>query len=222
MLDRRRVRPPPSSTPFPSRTRAHRSRGLRRHLHASKARTTRSSRCCSRPSTPSACSSRPRSRSRSPRSPMTLAQTRVRPAARVAAAGSTSASARRSSRTSRSGSRCRGRSPAARMRELVLAIRAIWARWHEGTPLDFRGEFYTHTLMTPFFNPGPEPVRRAAHLPRRRRSAHDRGRGRGRRRLHGAPVLDREVHARDDAPRARARARARAAARSPTSRSRSR
>ncbi len=47
--------------------------------------------------------------------------------------------------------------PAARMRELVLAIRAIWASWHEGTPLDFRGEFYTHTLMTPFFNPGRNP-----------------------------------------------------------------
>ncbi|MGH8978410.1 MAG: TIGR03617 family F420-dependent LLM class oxidoreductase, partial [Acidimicrobiia bacterium] len=48
-------------------------------------------------------------------------------------------------------------SPAARMRELVLAIRAIWASWHEGTRLDFRGDFYTHTLMTPFFNPGPNP-----------------------------------------------------------------
>ena len=47
--------------------------------------------------------------------------------------------------------------PAARMRELVLAIRAIWASWHEGTQLDFRGEFYTHTLMTPFFDPGPNP-----------------------------------------------------------------
>lgn len=47
--------------------------------------------------------------------------------------------------------------PAARMRELVLAIRAIWARWNEGTPLDFRGEFYQHTLMTPFFDPGPNP-----------------------------------------------------------------
>ena len=45
--------------------------------------------------------------------------------------------------------------PAARMREMVLAIRAIWARWHEGTKLDFQGEFYTHTLMTPFFDPGP-------------------------------------------------------------------
>ena len=47
--------------------------------------------------------------------------------------------------------------PVDRMRELVLAIRAIWATWHEGTPLDFRGEFYRHTLMTPFFNPGPNP-----------------------------------------------------------------
>ncbi len=47
--------------------------------------------------------------------------------------------------------------PAARMRELVLAIRAIWACWNDGTPLEFRGEFYRHTLMTPFFNPGPNP-----------------------------------------------------------------
>jgi probable F420-dependent oxidoreductase len=47
--------------------------------------------------------------------------------------------------------------PAARMRELVLAIQAIWASWHEGAPLAFRGEFYTHTIMTPFFNPGPNP-----------------------------------------------------------------
>ncbi len=47
--------------------------------------------------------------------------------------------------------------PAARMRELILAIRAIWACWEEGTKLDFRGDFYTHTLMTPFFNPGPNP-----------------------------------------------------------------
>ena len=47
--------------------------------------------------------------------------------------------------------------PAARMREMVLAIRAIWASWHEGVKLDFQGDFYTHTLMTPFFNPGPSP-----------------------------------------------------------------
>jgi probable F420-dependent oxidoreductase len=47
--------------------------------------------------------------------------------------------------------------PAARMRELILAIRAIWASWAGDGTLDFRGEFYTHTLMTPFFNPGPNP-----------------------------------------------------------------
>ena len=45
--------------------------------------------------------------------------------------------------------------PAPRMRELVLAMRAIWSSWQDGTKLDFRGDFYTHTLMTPFFNPGP-------------------------------------------------------------------
>ena len=43
--------------------------------------------------------------------------------------------------------------PAPRMRELILAIRAIWDTWQNGTPLAFRGEFYTHTLMTPFFTP---------------------------------------------------------------------
>jgi probable F420-dependent oxidoreductase len=43
--------------------------------------------------------------------------------------------------------------PAARMKELVEAIRAIWATWLDGAPLQFRGEFYTHTLMTPFFTP---------------------------------------------------------------------
>jgi probable F420-dependent oxidoreductase len=47
--------------------------------------------------------------------------------------------------------------PAARMREYVLAMRAIWACWNDGTKLDFRGDFYTHTLMTPFFSPGPNP-----------------------------------------------------------------
>ena len=47
--------------------------------------------------------------------------------------------------------------PAARMREFILALRAIWASWATGEPLRFRGEFYTHTLMTPFFDPGPNP-----------------------------------------------------------------
>jgi probable F420-dependent oxidoreductase len=47
--------------------------------------------------------------------------------------------------------------PAPRMREYLLALRAIWSCWNEGTALNFRGEFYRHTLMSPFFNPGPNP-----------------------------------------------------------------
>ena len=47
--------------------------------------------------------------------------------------------------------------PAARMREFILAMRAIWDGWNTGSRLEFRGEFYTHTLMTPFFDPGPNP-----------------------------------------------------------------
>jgi probable F420-dependent oxidoreductase len=43
--------------------------------------------------------------------------------------------------------------PAARMREMIQAIRAIWDTWLNGTPLQFRGDFYRHTLMTPFFTP---------------------------------------------------------------------
>jgi probable F420-dependent oxidoreductase len=43
--------------------------------------------------------------------------------------------------------------PAARMREFILAMRAIWDCWHQGEPLNFDGEFYTHTLMTPMFSP---------------------------------------------------------------------
>jgi probable F420-dependent oxidoreductase len=47
--------------------------------------------------------------------------------------------------------------PASRMREMVMAIKAIWSNWREGGRLDFQGEFYQHTLMTPMFNPGPNP-----------------------------------------------------------------
>src|SRR3954466_15039549 len=47
--------------------------------------------------------------------------------------------------------------PAPRMREFVLAVRAIFDAWANGSALDFRGDFYTHTLMTPFFDPGPNP-----------------------------------------------------------------
>jgi len=47
--------------------------------------------------------------------------------------------------------------PAKRMREIVLAIKAIFARWEGVAELDFRGEFYRHTLMIPAFDPGPNP-----------------------------------------------------------------
>nr|MDJ0851596.1 TIGR03617 family F420-dependent LLM class oxidoreductase [Myxococcota bacterium] len=47
--------------------------------------------------------------------------------------------------------------PAARMREFILAMRAIWDCWYEGKRLDFRGDFYQHTLMTPMFTPTNNP-----------------------------------------------------------------
>jgi probable F420-dependent oxidoreductase len=47
--------------------------------------------------------------------------------------------------------------PAARMREIVLAVKAILASWQDGTRLDFRGEHTRHTLMPPTFVPGPNP-----------------------------------------------------------------
>lgn len=45
--------------------------------------------------------------------------------------------------------------PAERMREYVQALQAIWTCWQTGEKLDFRGEFYQHTLMTPMFSPEP-------------------------------------------------------------------
>lgn len=45
--------------------------------------------------------------------------------------------------------------PAAKMRETVLAIRALWDCWQNRTPLNFTGEFFRLNLMTPFFDPGP-------------------------------------------------------------------
>ncbi|MGD0748699.1 MAG: TIGR03617 family F420-dependent LLM class oxidoreductase [Acidimicrobiales bacterium] len=47
--------------------------------------------------------------------------------------------------------------PIARMREMVGALRAVFATWESGERLDFRGEFWSHTLMPPMFNPGPNP-----------------------------------------------------------------
>ena len=57
--------------------------------------------------------------------------------------------------------------PAARMREFIGALHAIWDAWQHSTPLRFQGEHYRHTLMTPMFSPqahdwGPPPVYLAA------------------------------------------------------------
>lgn len=46
-------------------------------------------------------------------------------------------------------------SPAGKLREVIGAIRALWAAWQHGEPLNFRGEYFKLTLMTPFFDPGP-------------------------------------------------------------------
>jgi probable F420-dependent oxidoreductase len=61
--------------------------------------------------------------------------------------------------------------PVARMTELVAALRAIFGAWQTGERLDFRGEYYRHTLMTPTFSPaenpyGPPPIYVGALGPR--------------------------------------------------------
>jgi len=45
--------------------------------------------------------------------------------------------------------------PATRMREYILALKAIFDCWQNDAPMNFEGRFYRHTLMTPMFNPGP-------------------------------------------------------------------
>jgi len=47
--------------------------------------------------------------------------------------------------------------PAARMREIVVAIRAIFDAWEGKAKLEHRGDYYTHTIMIPAFDPGPNP-----------------------------------------------------------------
>lgn len=45
--------------------------------------------------------------------------------------------------------------PAARMRDYILAMKAVWASWQNGTKLDYKGEFFNFNLMPPFFTPAP-------------------------------------------------------------------
>ncbi|MFN7954594.1 MAG: TIGR03617 family F420-dependent LLM class oxidoreductase [bacterium] len=49
----------------------------------------------------------------------------------------------------------RWESPGPKLREVILSLRAIWDTFQNGTPLDFRGQFYQFSLMTPFFSGGP-------------------------------------------------------------------
>ncbi len=49
----------------------------------------------------------------------------------------------------------RWESPAPKMKEVVLALKAVWNCWQMGNKLDFRGEYFSLSLMPPFFNPGP-------------------------------------------------------------------
>jgi probable F420-dependent oxidoreductase len=50
--------------------------------------------------------------------------------------------------------------PVEKMREVILAVRAIWDCWHNRTRLNFQGEFFKLTLMTPFFSPAPHEFHR--------------------------------------------------------------
>ena len=50
--------------------------------------------------------------------------------------------------------------PVERMREIILAVRAIWDCWQNQTRLNFQGEYFKLTLMTPFFSPAPHEFHR--------------------------------------------------------------
>lgn len=54
----------------------------------------------------------------------------------------------------------RWEAPAKKLRDMILAMRAIWDCWQHGTPLNYNGPFYRLTLMTPFFSPPPMPYPR--------------------------------------------------------------
>ena len=83
--------------------------------------------------------------------------------------------------------------PAARMREMILATKAIWNSWNTGEKLDFRGDFYQHTLMTPFFHPGENPYGASSDGACGGWASYDRGRRRDVRRFLGARLHDGEI-----------------------------
>ena len=197
--------------------------GLRRRLDGRDQSTTRSSRCCS-----------PREHTETlelgtaiavafARNPMTLANIGVRPAGVLE--GPVHPRPRQPDQAAHHQALLDAvvATRRARMREMVLAIRAIWDMLERTAPSSTSAATSTrHTLMTPFFNPGPEPARRAEDLPRRRRRADDRGRRRGVRRLPLPRLHHRALPPRGHAARARARAGPRPARRWRASRSRAR
>lgn len=89
--------------------------------------------------------------------------------------------------------------PAPRMREVVLALRAIWNTWQTGAPLQFEGRHYRFSLMTPFFNPGPlahpeMPLYLAGVNPGMARLAGELGQGLHVHPLHTAEYLREVLH----------------------------
>jgi probable F420-dependent oxidoreductase len=47
--------------------------------------------------------------------------------------------------------------PVPQMRDYIRALQTIFATWQDRVPLSYEGEYYSHTLMTPVFDPGPLP-----------------------------------------------------------------
>ena len=94
--------------------------------------------------------------------------------------------------------------PAPRMRELILAIRAIWASWADGSRLAFRGRVLPPHPDDPDVRSGTQPLREPPDLPGRRRREDDRGGRRGGRRAAGPRVHHRAVPAGGHRPGPRA------------------
>ena len=88
--------------------------------------------------------------------------------------------------------------PAARMREYVLALRAIWASWNDGGGSRLRGRLLHPHLDDARLRPAPAFVRTTSCLPGRGGASHERGRRRGGGRGHHARHLHRALPARGD------------------------
>ena len=54
--------------------------------------------------------------------------------------------------------------PGPRLREYILALKCIFKTFQTGARPDYQGQHYQFTLISPFFNPGPNPPQ-ADHVP---------------------------------------------------------